>query len=79
MNQKLSRASILKSVNNSVLVLKFFNDDSSANLKREAANRGIAVSDDPQQSQLIFMPGAGAAEHIQKKAMCDVYLDVKKN
>lgn len=45
-------------------------------MKENARQRGLTVSDDAKESQLIFMHGTGDGSHIQMKAMCDVYLDV---
>jgi len=69
-------ANIVKVVENSSIVLKFYNDYQANNMKENARQRGLIVSDDPNESQLIFMHGTGDGSHIQMKAMCDVYLDM---
>jgi predicted O-linked N-acetylglucosamine transferase (SPINDLY family) len=67
--------SIVKKSPNSTMVLKHFNDEATANLKIEAKRRGMLVSDNIDESQLLFQHGIGGSEHITVKSMCDLYLD----
>lgn len=67
----------MQKVENASIVLKFYNDYQANNMKENAIKRGLIVSDDAKESQLIFMHGTGDGSHIQMKAMCDVYLDVQ--
>jgi predicted O-linked N-acetylglucosamine transferase (SPINDLY family) len=62
-------------VNDSALVLKYYTEDAATNIRKEAVRRGLSVHQD--NTDLYFLPGAGAGEHIQRKAMCDLYLDVR--
>jgi len=66
---------ILKRTPNSTMVLKHFNDEATKNLKVEAKKRGVLVSDNIDETQIIFQYGIGGGEHIAVKAMCDLYLD----
>ena len=59
------------------MLLKYYNEDAAANLRKEAEKRGFKVTQQPETSDLLFLPGSGAGEHIQRKAMCDLYLDVR--
>ncbi len=67
----------MKRANNSALVLKYYDEPTAQNIRKEAAKRGLIVDSNYNVSQLLFMHGAGM-EHIQRKAMCDLYLDVHK-
>jgi predicted O-linked N-acetylglucosamine transferase (SPINDLY family) len=56
----------VKRVNNSVLVLKHFNDESTANLKAHAKAHGLRVTDD-NTSQFKTLPTVGGAGHLAMK------------
>lgn len=70
-----SWAEIVKRSPNSTLLLKFHNQDATNNLKIEAKRRGLIVSDDINESQVLFQHGIGGGEHIAVKSMCDLFLD----
>lgn len=75
---KLFRANIVKrTAPNSTLVMKYYNEQSANNMRHNARQEGLIVSDDPEESQLLFMPGIGGNEHIHAKSICNLYLDVR--
>jgi len=69
-------ANIVKRAPESALVLKYYNEQQATNIRFEARKRGMNVSDNPNESQLIFMHGTGDGSHIAMKSMCDLYLDM---
>lgn len=68
---------ILKACDESVLVLKYFNDDRVFNTEEIARSYGIHVTyPGDRENRLFYMNNAPEQEHIPQKAMCDIYLDV---
>ena len=60
---------LLGKVPDSVLWLLQDNEDAAANLRREAAARGIAPE------RLIFAPRISPAEHLARQGLADLFLD----
>jgi predicted O-linked N-acetylglucosamine transferase (SPINDLY family) len=54
------------------------NDILAANIIKEATKRGLTYSTNYNESQILFMQGSGPQEHIQRKAQCNLYLDIHK-
>lgn len=60
---------LLRQVEESVLWLLEANDTASANLRREAARRGVAPD------RLVFAPRLRPDEHLARHALADLFLD----
>lgn len=60
---------ILRAVNGSVLWLRFEGDEAAANLRREAAARGI------DDARLVFARHVPIAEHMARHRLADIFLD----
>ena len=61
--------SLLRNVEGSVLWLFEGNPSVPGNLRREAANRGVAAE------RLVFAPRAGLEEHLARHRLVDLFLD----